>query len=119
MLAKKIKNEALAGRFGGQSVCYGVKNSLFHVCLVNVSTVANRVSGNGLQICDGRALQHKCSFGELNFLLPQMCHRSTSPRLLQMCCYGLVFYSRSFVDKFLGLKIMIVKIPQTVMRNPI
>ena len=26
------------------------------------------MAANGLQICDGRAFQHKCSFGELHFL---------------------------------------------------
>jgi hypothetical protein len=26
------------------------------------------LAANGLQICDGRAFQHKCSFGALNFL---------------------------------------------------
>jgi hypothetical protein len=28
----------------------------------------DEAKSNGLQICDGRAFQHKCSFGELNFL---------------------------------------------------
>jgi len=28
-----------------------------------------QMAANGLQICDGRAFYHKCSFGELNFLI--------------------------------------------------
>jgi len=58
---------------------------------VQSCTVANRVSGNVLQIGDGRAFQHKSLFGELNFLLPQNCQAETKPRPLPMCCYS-TFY---------------------------
>jgi len=39
-LAKKIKNEALAGQVAGQSACNCVQKCLFHVCHFDVSTVA-------------------------------------------------------------------------------
>ncbi|MCB0538240.1 MAG: hypothetical protein KDE33_12025, partial [Bacteroidetes bacterium] len=49
-MAKKIKNEALAGRFGGQSVCYGVQNCLFHVCQFEVarSSIGFPVTDSGM-----------------------------------------------------------------------
>lgn len=72
-----------------------------HLCVsvVSVSFACCRLPANHpliafnvWQICDGRDFQHKCSFGELNFLLPQNCLRSTKPRLLQMCCYAFVYF---------------------------
>ena len=50
------------------------------------------IACNGLQLPEGRDFYHQTSFGELNFRLPQMCLRSTKPRLLGRCCYRAFFF---------------------------
>ena len=68
-------------------VCRETKISPFYRCCFWFRSLVP----NGMQIGDGRAFQHKSLFGELNFQLPQNCQAETKPRLLPMCCYGLVF----------------------------
>lgn len=46
----------------------------------------------GLQICDGRAFQHKCLCGELNLRLTLNCLRSTNPAYCK-CAVSCCFFS--------------------------
>ncbi len=101
MLAKKIKNEALARRFGGQSVCYGVKNCLFHVCLVSVSNVVigfpvtvSCMSSSGLEAlsCPFSTKFIKCT--ELRF--------TTSPAIAYTQCCAFALYFQSVWSIFKG-----------------
>ena len=47
---------------------------------------------NVLQIYDGRVPQHKCSFEELNFRLPQNCLRSTNTAYFKCAVRGSDFF---------------------------
>lgn len=71
-----------------------------------ICTIFFTIGGNVWQICDGRALQHKCLCGAQNCLLPQNCLRSMKPRLLQMCCYSQCLICR-FVSSNSNLSILI------------
>jgi hypothetical protein len=92
VVGKKIKHEALGCRVGKKSAVKFICRPVVSIIVVSLMVVVSSVTlaYNGLQIGDGRAFQHKSLFGVPNFLLPQNCQTETKPRLLPMCCYGLV-----------------------------
>jgi len=63
-----------------------VIHCVFFHC-VRLGSCSSKVVANGLQICDGRDFQHKCSIEFLILKLKQMFHRSTSAAILpNRCC---------------------------------
>jgi len=74
---------------------------------------------NGLQLQEVGDFGDENCLSALNLIRSTKLYLTTEPPISCRCCYGLVFFYRSLVAKFFGLKIIIVKMPQTVIKNPI